>query len=132
MSFCLKRPGRSGSDESAASLRGPPVGGALQVYIVDDTGFAKQGCKSVGVARQIQRHVGQGRQLPGRGLLGLGVGAGPRVGRQGVASAARMDTRSRAVSGTGVPEVIGDRSKTKLALDLLRQAGKAGTGLLTG
>ena len=24
----------------------------MQVYIVDDTGFAKQGCKSVGVARQ--------------------------------------------------------------------------------
>ncbi len=38
---------------------GRRLGGALQVYIVDDTGFAKQGCKSVGVARQYSGTLGK-------------------------------------------------------------------------
>ena len=38
---------------------GRRLGGALQVYIVDDTGFAKQGRKSVGVARQYSGTLGK-------------------------------------------------------------------------
>ena len=62
------------------------------VLILDGTSFPKQGTHSVGVARQVLRHVGQGRQLPGGGHGGA------------VDGRARLDAGRRAVSAGGVAD----------------------------
>src|SRR5438132_2993602 len=44
---------------------------AAGVIVIDDTGFAKKGRHSAGVARAVLRHPGQDGQLPGGGLAAL-------------------------------------------------------------
>ena len=111
---------------------GRRLGGALRVYIVDDTGFAKQGRKSVGVARQYSGTLGkvancqvgvflawaseQGHALVDKALYcranghKIASGVGLRVSRKRSAIAAKPSWRWTCCA----------------------RLGKAGTGLLTG
>ena len=99
---------------------------AEAVWVLDDTGFAKQGQKSVGVARQYSGTLGK----VGNCQVGVFLAyVGPR-GHALVDKALYLPKewtadrdRCRAV---GVPEAVGYQSKAELGLGLLRRAQRAG------
>ena len=105
---------------------GGRLGGALQVYIVDDTGFAKQGRKSVGVARQYSGTLGKVANCQ----VGVFLAWASEQGHALVDKALYLPrewTQDRdRCRAAGVPEEIGYRSKAELALGMLRQARQDG------
>ena len=96
------------------------------VFVLDDTGFAKQGKKSVGVARQYSGTLGK----VGNCQVGVFLAYVTAQGHALVDKALYLprewtDDRQRCREA-GVPEEIGYQSKAELGLGLLRQARQAG------
>ena len=92
------------------------------VFVVDETGFTKQGTKSVGVARQYSGTMGK------VGNCQIGVFLGYASGRGHALVDARLylpeawtDDPDRCRAG-GVPEAVGVATKPALALAMVRQA----------
>jgi SRSO17 transposase len=100
--------------------------GPVRYWIVDDTGFPKQGEHSVGVARQ---YCGQlGKQDNCQVAVSLSAANDraslPVAWRLYLPEAWAEDPQRRAKAG--VPEAIGFETKTAIALDQLRRAREAG------
>src|ERR671917_1404812 len=100
--------------------------GPVRYWMVDDTGFPKQGRHSVGVARQ---YCGQlGKQENCQVALSLSVAndhASLPVAYRLYLPEARVEDPARRAKA-GVPEEVGFETKTAIALDQLRQAREAG------
>ena len=115
-----------------------PVG----ALVVDDTGFPKDGSASPCVARQILRHAGQDRELPGAVSVHLvnehaSCAADWRLFcpeswddqtlDDPVAAAAAARRRQHA----GIPDRVRHREKWRLALDMIEEmTGPGGWGVL--
>jgi SRSO17 transposase len=104
--------------EDVAGLLASPDG----VWVVDESGFAKQGTKSVGVARQSSGTLGK------VGNCQIGVFLGYASERGQVLVDARLylperwtDDRARC-RAAGVQDAVAFRTKPELALAMLRQA----------
>src|ERR1700712_4457310 len=100
--------------------------GPVAYWIVDDTGFPKQGKHSVGVARQ---YCGQlGKQDNCQVAVSLSVANDhaslPIAYRLYLPEGWAADPQRR--TKAGVPEAIGFETKTAIALGQLRQAREAG------
>jgi len=96
------------------------------VFVLDDTGFAKQGKKSVGVARQYSGTLGK----VGNCQVGVFLAYVTAQGHALVDKALYLprewtDDRQRCREA-GVPEEIGYQTKAQLGLGLLRRARQAG------
>jgi SRSO17 transposase len=108
--------------------------GAVRYWIVDDTGFPKQGTHSVGVARQ---YCGQlGKQDTCQVAVSLSVAndhASLPIAYQLFLPEAWADEPARRAKA-GVPETITFETKTAIALGQLRQALSAGVpaGIVLG
>jgi SRSO17 transposase len=96
------------------------------VFVLDETGFPKQGTKSVGVARQYSGTLGK----VGNCQVGVFLGYASERGHALVDGALYLPKtwtddpdRCRAA---GVPEAVGFRTKPELGLELLRQARARG------
>lgn len=95
-------------------------------WIVDETGWLKQGKKSVGVAPQYCGAVGKQAncQITVEVVISDGEIAAPVAGRLYLPSAWTEDLPR--CEAAGVPPTIGFQSKPAIALDLLRQVAKDG------
>jgi SRSO17 transposase len=96
--------------------------GAIEAWIIDDTGFPKKGRHSVGVARQ---YCGQlGKQDNCQAVVSLSVanhhGSLPVAHRLYLPEVWANDPGRRAK--TGVPSDVAFRTKPEIALDLIRDA----------
>src|SRR4051812_21273796 len=100
--------------------------GPVRYWIVDDTGFPKKGQHSVGVARQYCGELG--KQDNCQVAVSLSVANDraslPIAWRLYLPEAWAADPPRRAKAG--VPEAIGFKTKTAIALDQLRQAHEEG------
>src|SRR5476649_920388 len=100
--------------------------GPIEAWIIDDTGFPKQGRHSVGVARQ---YCGQlGKQDNCQVAVSLSIAnhhaSLPAAYRLYLPKDWAADKERR--RKVGVPEEIGFKTKPEIALDLLRWACEAG------
>ena len=100
--------------------------GPIEAWIIDDTGFPKQGRHSVGVARQ---YCGQlGKQDNCQVAVSLSIAnhhaSLPAAYRLYLPKDWAADEERR--RKVGVPEEIGFKTKPEIALDLLRWACEAG------
>lgn len=94
----------------------------LNVFVVDDTGFAKQGVKSVGVARQYSGTLGKvGNCQIGVFLAYVSDRGHALVDKALYLPAAWTADRTRC-RAAGVPDDVIYRSKAELALALLQRA----------
>jgi len=105
---------------------GPRLTTPEGVFVIDESGFPKQGTKSVGVARQYCGTLGKG----GNGQLGVFLAYVSAHGHALVDKRLYLPpawaadaVRCRAA---GVPAEVGYQSKAELGLALLRQARAAG------
>ena len=98
----------------------------LQAYVVDDTGFAKKGTESVGVARQYSGTLGRVDNCQVATSLHLaGEGASGCIGfRLYLPQEWAEDTEAR--EKVGVPDEVEFQTKWQIALDLLDAALEAG------
>jgi SRSO17 transposase len=95
------------------------------VFVLDDTGFAKQGKKSVGVARQYSGTLGKvGNCQIGVFLAYVSPRGHALVDKALYLPRAWTDDRQRC-RAAGVPEEIGYQTKAELGLGLLRRARQA-------
>jgi SRSO17 transposase len=108
--------------------------GPARYWIVDDTGFPKQGEHSIGVARQYCGQPGKQDNCQVAASLSAANDRAslPIAYRLYLPEAWAADPRRRAKAG--VPEEIGFETKTAIALDQLRQARAEGVpeGLVLG
>ena len=96
------------------------------VFVLDDTGFAKQGKQSVGVARQYSGTLGKvGNCQVGVFLAYVSAQGHALVDKALYLPTAWTDDRPRC-RAAGVPEEVGYQSKAELGLALLRRAQQAG------
>ena len=100
--------------------------GAIRAWIIDDTGFPKQGRHSVGVARQ---YCGQlGKQDNCQTVVSLSLAndhASLPVAHRLYLPQEWIDDAARRAKA-GVPEDIGFKTKPQIALDQIRWACEAG------
>jgi len=98
-----------------------PVLGRVDSWIVDETGWIKQGDKSVGVAHQYCGSVGKKANCQVSVHLAAchGQAAAPVAARLFLPEAWIKDTERR--QRAGIPEEIVFRSKPEIALDLVTQ-----------
>ncbi len=96
------------------------------VFVLDDTGFAKQGQKSVGVARQYSGTLGK----VGNCQVGVFLAYVSPLGHALVDKALYLPKAWTAdrdrCRAAGVPEAVGYQTKAELGLGLLRRAQRAG------
>lgn len=96
------------------------------VFVLDDTGFAKQGQKSVGVARQYSGTLGKvGNCQVGVFLAYVSARGHALVDKALYLPPAWTADRPRC-RAAGVPEEVDYQSKAELGLTLLRRARQAG------
>src|SRR5436305_7837016 len=101
-------------------------GGAIEAWIIDDTGFPKKGRHSVGVGRQYCGQLGKQDNCQVAVSLSLANHAAslPVSYRLYLPRDWAEDPARRAKAG--VPEEIAFRTKPEIALDQLRAAAEAG------
>ncbi len=96
------------------------------VLVLDDTGFAKQGKKSVGVARQYSGTLGKvGNCQVGVFLAYVSARGYALVDKALYLPTAWTDDRPRC-RAAGVPQEVGYQSKAELGLALVRRARQVG------
>src|SRR5215207_7249189 len=101
---------------------GERLADAAGVFVLDDTGFAKQGTKSVGVARQYSGTLGKvGNCQIGVFLAYVSARGHALVDRRLYLPHAWTEDRARC-DQAGVPDTVPDTSKTDLGLAMLRVA----------
>src|SRR3569623_1550135 len=100
--------------------------GAIEAWIIDDTGFPKKGRHSVGVTRQYCGQLGKQDNCQVAGSLSLANHAAslPIAWRLYLPLEWTADAARRAASG--IPEAIGFLTKPEIALELIRAAWAAG------
>src|ERR1043166_3555995 len=100
--------------------------GAIEAWIIDDTGFPKKGRHSVGVARQYCGQLGKRDNCQVAVSLSLANYAAslPIAWRLYLLLEWTADAARRAVAG--IPETIGFLTKPEIALDQIRAACAAG------
>ncbi|MEK7816908.1 MAG: IS701 family transposase [Actinomycetota bacterium] len=98
-----------------------PVMEPLAAWIVDETGWLKQGTKSVGVAHQYCGAVGKQAncQISVEVVVSDGEIAAPVAGRLYLPESWAGDEARR--QETGVPSEVGFQTKPAIALDLIKQ-----------
>ena len=125
--------------------------GPVRYWVVDDTGFPKQGSASVGVARQYCGQLGEGSQGSVRGADGIAAGGKQENCQVAVSPSVANDHASLPLAyrlyppetwaedparraKAGVPEAITFETKTAIALAQIRQARADGvpTGVVLG
>src|SRR3954449_12209461 len=96
--------------------------GPVRYWIVDDTGFPKQGTHSVGVARQYCGQLGKQDNCPVAVSLSVADDRAslPIAWRLYLPEAWAADPQRRAKAG--VPEAVGFETKTAIALGQIRRA----------
>jgi SRSO17 transposase len=101
-------------------------GGAIEAWIVDDTGFAKKGQHSAGVARQYCGRLGKQDNCQVAVSLSVANRAGslPVAYRLYLPQEWAEDSARRAKAG--VPEDVKFQTKPQIALDQIRTAQEAG------
>src|SRR6266567_3834316 len=105
---------------------GERLGTPEGVFVMDDSGFAKQGEKSVGVRRQYSGTLGKvGNCQVGTFLGYVGAGGHALVDMRLYLPEAWTDDRARCRKA-GVPDAVTFRTKPELALEMLRAARAAG------
>ena len=125
--FLSDAPWSSGAvTEELQRFVGELLGAEDGVFLIDETGFAKQGKKSAGVARQYSGTLGK----VGNCQIGVFLAYASPKGHAAVdaelflpESWTEDPARCRAA---GVPKEVGYRTKPEIALALLEQARKAG------
>src|SRR5205085_1011318 len=96
------------------------------IFVLDESGFPKQGKKSVGVARQYCGTLGKvGNCQVGVFLAYVSTRGHALVDKRLYLPPAWTDAPARC-QAAGVPEGLGYRSMAELGLDMLRQARAAG------
>lgn len=96
------------------------------VFVLDDTGFAKQGKRSVGVARQYSGTLGKvGNCQVGVFLAYVSAQGHALIDKALYLPKAWTDDRQRCREA-GVPEDVGYQTKAELGLGLLRRARQVG------
>lgn len=96
------------------------------VFVLDDTGFAKQGKKSVGVTRRYSGTLGKvGNCQVGVFLAYVSARGHALVDKALYLTQVWTDDRPRGPAAR-VPEAIGYQSKAELGLDLLHRARQGG------
>lgn len=100
--------------------------GAIEAWIIDDTGFPKKGRHSVGVSRQYCGQLGKQDNCQVAVSLSLANAAGslPVAYRLYLPEVWASDAPRR--KKAGVPEEIGFQTKIEIALDQIRSAHAAG------
>jgi SRSO17 transposase len=100
--------------------------GAIEAWIIDDTGFPKKGRHSVGVARQYCGQLGKQDNCQVAVSLSLANHAAslPVAWRLYLPLEWTADAERRAVAG--IPETIGFLTKPQIALEQIRAAWAAG------
>ena len=107
---------------------GRRLAGALNVFVVDDTGFAKQGVKSVGVARQYSGTLGKVANCQIGVFLAYVSERGHALVDKALYLPEAWTADRERCRAAGVPADVTYQSKADLALELLRRA-RAGTHL---
>ncbi len=108
--------------EDVASLLEEPDA----VFVVDETGFTKQGTKSVGVARQYSGTLGKVGNCQIGVLLGYASARGHALVDARLYLPETWTDDPDRCRAAGVPDEIGFATKPVLALDMLRQARTRG------
>ena len=96
------------------------------VFVVDETGFAKQGTKSVGVARQYSGTLGKVANCQVGVFLGYASGRGRALVDARLYLPEAWADDSARCAAAGVPAEVGFRTKPALALVMLRAARERG------
>jgi len=116
---------RAVRDELQAYV-GERLAAADGAFLIDETGFAKQGKKSVGVARQYSGTLGK----VGNCQIGVFLTYASAKGHATVDAQLFLPeewtTDPERCRAAGVPEAVGFRTKPEIALELLQQAGQGG------
>jgi SRSO17 transposase len=96
--------------------------GAIEAWIIDDTGFPKKGCHSVGVARQYCGQLGKQDNCQVAVSLSLANHAAslPIAWRLYLPLEWAADVERRAAAG--IPETVGFLTKPQIALEQIRAA----------
>src|ERR1044071_7364247 len=100
--------------------------GAIEAWIIDDTGFPKKGRHSVGVARQYCGHLGKRDNCQVAVSLSVANHAAslPIAWRLYLPLEWTADAERRAAAG--IPETVGFLTKPEIALEQIRAAYAAG------
>jgi len=108
--------------DQAQDYVGRRLRSALNVFVVDDTGFVKQGVKSVGVARQYSGTLGKVANCQVGVFLAYVSDRGHALVDKALYLPAAWTNDRERCRAAGVPDDVGYRSKADLALGLLQHA----------
>jgi SRSO17 transposase len=112
--------------DQAQSHIGWRLRSALNVFVVDDTGFVKQGVKSVGVARQYSGTLGKVANCQVGVFLAYVSDRGHALVDKALYLPEEWTNDRERCREAGVPDDVGYRSKAALALGLLQHARQVG------
>ena len=106
---------------SYATMRWRPLADDDAVFVVDETGFLKQGKASCGVARQYTGSAGKITNCQSASLPPM-FASRPRLPRPRALSAEEMDRRSRSAQRRRVPDDVGFATKPQIARKMIARA----------
>jgi len=92
------------------------------VFVIDETGFPKQGTKSVGVARQYCGTLGKVANCQMGVFLGYASSRGHLLVDKRLYLPRKWIEDPQRCRDAGVPQQVGSQTKAELALSMLRQA----------
>src|SRR6187402_2981559 len=100
--------------------------GAIEAWIIDDTGFPKKGRHSVGVARQYCGQLGKQDNCQVAVSLSLANHAASLPIAWRLYLPLEWTADAERCAAAGIPETVAFRTKPEIVLDLLRAAAAAG------